>query len=114
MIFGGDGTTLNATFYNFLNPGHLAYNDSEAGRTGTLPLQVIHSFAQNQIQQNDPIYYNWIILDTCSSASVLENKVLAKNVRNCKSDKELIMLTNGVHLSVDKTGELLFLTMKFT
>ena len=49
---GRYGTTLNATCSNCRNPGHLVYNCSKAGRTDTCYIQVIHSFAQNQIQQN--------------------------------------------------------------
>ena len=46
-LFPGKGSTaLNATCYNFRNPGHISYNFSEVGRTVTSSLQGIRSFAQ--------------------------------------------------------------------
>ena len=75
------GTTLNDACYNCRNPGHITWKKSEAGCTGTCSLQVVHSFAKKQIQQNDPIKYNWVLLDTCSSANVLRNVFGLKNVQ---------------------------------
>ena len=63
---------IKYNFYNCHNMGHIYYNCSEAGHTGTCYHQVIHSFARNQIQHNDPTNKNWIILDTCYSSSVLK------------------------------------------
>ena len=93
--------------------GHLADNCSEAARTGICSLLVIQNFSQNQIQQIYPINNNWVLLGTCSLASVLKNAYLAKNVRNCNSDDKLLMLTNSRHLSFNQMGDLLLLPMKF-
>ena len=69
LVLGKDGKTLNAVCYNCRN---LGYNCPGAGCTGTCSLQVVHNFAQNQIQQNEPINDNWVILETCSFESVLK------------------------------------------
>ena len=80
LVHGRNRTTLNDACYNCRNPSHLAYNFSEACRTGKCYLQVIYIFAQNKIQQNNPINKNWVLLETYSSASVLKNVSLEKNV----------------------------------
>ena len=72
LVPGKDGTTLNSTCYNCHNPGHLAYNFPEAGRTGTCFLQIIHRLTQKQTHQNYPINNNCLLLDTFSSASFLK------------------------------------------
>ena len=111
-VLGKDRTTLNSTCYNCCKPGHLAYSCPDAGRIGTCSFQVIHSFAQKQIQKNDPIDNNWVLLEMFSSSSVLKNASLATNVRNCNSEEKLLMLTNGGHISFNQMGDLLQLPMK--
>ena len=114
LVPGTDGTTLNATCYNCSTPGNLAYNCSEAGRTGTCFIQVTHRFLHTKVQHNEPINNNWILLDTCYSASVLKMHLWQKNVHKCKADEKLLMLTNGGHLSFYQMAELLFFQWQTT
>ena len=113
QVPGRDGTTSNATCYNCRKPDQLAYNCSEAGRTVTCSLQVIYNFTQKKIQKNDPMDNNWVLLDTCSSASVLKNASLAKNVTKCNTEDKLVILTNSGHLSFNWMWDLLLLPMSF-
>ena len=111
LVPGRDGTILYEMCYNCCKPGYLDYNFSEAGCTGTYSIQVIHSLAQKQIQQNDPINNNYILLDTCSSASVQKNILCPKNICKCESDEICIILTNKGQVYFVKMGELIFLPM---
>ena len=86
LVYVRDRTTLNATCYKCCNPDHRDYNCSEAGCTGKCPLQVVHSFAQKQIEKN-LINNNWVILVTCSSASVLKC-IVGKNYETIMQKKK--------------------------
>ena len=37
----------------------------------------------------------WILLDTCSTASVCCNEDLIRDIRECGADEELTVITNG-------------------
>ena len=109
LVSGMDCNMFNATCYTCHRPGHLNWYFSEAGCTGTCSLQVLYSFANNHIQQNYPINKNWIILYTCSSAGVMKNEYLAKNVLNCNEEDKLLIMKNGGHLFFNHMGQLLLL-----
>jgi len=38
---------------------------------------------------------SWIFLDTCSTVSVSNNQKLVTNIKQCKSDEVLTVITNG-------------------
>ena len=110
LVPGRGVATLNATWYKCHKPGHHDYHLTEASRTNICSLHVIHIFAQNQIQKNEPINDNWILLDTCSSVSVMKN-VYLENIQNCNTGGKVLMLTNGGHLSFSQMRSLLLLPM---
>ena len=63
------------------------------------------------MRQNDPITNNCLILDTCSSASVLKNAFLEKNAITFIAAETLLMLKKGGHLYFNQMGKILLLSM---
>ena len=59
------------------------------------------SFTQQSANTIDP---NWILLDTCSTDNVFCNSDLLSNIRNCNSNEELHLLTNGGYSDYNQIG----------
>ena len=114
LVPGKYGKTLNDTCYNCRKPGHLAYNLPEAGRKGTCSLQAVHTFSQKKIQQNEPINDNWVLLDTCSSASVLKMHIWRKMSETATQRRNSwCWQTAGIYLSII-WGSFYYFQWKFT
>ena len=69
-------------------------------------------FCTEAIHKNNSIKDNWVLLDTFSLVSVLNNSYLAKNFRNCNSEEKLLMLMNGGNISFNHMEDLLLLSIK--
>ena len=88
----------NITCYNCNNKGHYSnecpYVEGKRSNNGV-------SFFMRAVMltQNDPsvcdIDPNWVLLDTCSTASVTGNPALVTNIRKCNEEQELHIATNG-------------------
>ena len=57
-----------------------------------------------QTGEGEAIDPNWILLDTCSTDSVFRNKSFLDNVKNCKKDDVLNIISSGGMVSYDTTG----------
>ena len=53
------------------------------------------TLTQNDPTLNGDIDPSWILLDTCSTASVAGNKELVTDIKPCDVDDELVLATNG-------------------
>ena len=94
--------SVNGTFhksitcYNCQNKGHYSnecpYVEAKRGGVNLLMRAVA-------LTQNDPsvcdINPNWILLDTCSTASVAGNSNLVTDIKHCENENELYVATNG-------------------
>ena len=105
------GTTLNATCYNFRKPVNLAYNFSDAGRTFTWSLQIIHSFAQKLFQKISQSITIWCAVGHLFISKCVEKCIFGGKTQNCNTEDKLLMLKNEGRLSINQMGEMLFLLM---
>ena len=100
----------NITCYNCNNKGHYSnecpYVDEKKERNSGV------SFFMRAVMltQNDPsvgeINPHWILLDTCSTASVAGNPHLVTNIRKCIKDEELHIATNGGGMTYEHVADL--------
>ena len=98
VVPGTDGTTIDLQCYRCQDFGHLANNcpaDSPRACTDTGRRGV--GLMQCSFNQGDDalIPRSWLLLDTCSTCSVINNKDLVKNLRVCNEDEILDVHTNG-------------------
>ena len=98
LVAGTDGRTVERECYHCHNWGHIAplcpnrnSNDSSSGgRSGRSCTQ----FFCTQ-QHGDFLPASWVLLDTCSTASVCSNPTLVSNIRECDKNDTLTLTTNG-------------------
>lgn len=55
---------------------------------------------------------NWILLDTCSTASVCKNPSLVSNIKPCNDDDRLHIVTNGGSMCYEMIADFNFLPLK--
>ena len=99
----------NITCYNCQNPGHYSNEclyveaKSSSGGVNLLMRAVL-------LTQNDPsvgeINPSWVLLDTCSTASVSGNPNLVSNIRPCDPDDGIHIATNGGGMEYDSIADL--------
>ena len=107
LVAGVNGSYFKGiTCYNCQNMGHYS-NDCpyvNAKKGVNLHMRAI------TLTQNDPtvgeINPNWILLDTCSTASVAGNASLVTNIRPCDAGDELHIATNGGGMRYDMQAQL--------
>ena len=119
VVTGGENNKLvasvNDTFhkgitcYNCDNKGHYSnecpYVDGSRSTGGVnLLMRAI------TLTQNDPFVRDinpaWVLLDTCSTASVGGNPDLVSNIRKCEPGNEIHIATNGGGMKYDLTAQL--------
>ena len=74
-------------------------------------LQKVVSFTQAK-KDTDIVNKNWLLMDTCSTASMCNNLKLVKNVRECSRGQKLKIYTNGGELKYDKVVDFIYLPME--
>jgi len=85
-------------------------NNSSTNRSGTSLLQ--HELGVMLTQANTIINPNWILLDTCSTNSVFNNDIFLTNVKRCKDDDVLHIVSNdGGSFTYDTIGHFGLLDM---
>ena len=60
------------------------------------------------MQNSDVINKTWIILDTCSTYSMINDLYCVEDVNNCAKDEDLTVLTNRGLPLFDRKGGLTF------
>ena len=114
MVPGTDGRLVENECYICHKKGHISWYCPEAGNTGPPPRDkkslncTQFGFVQqsggdksvkvkgSKVEKNcNIINPKWILLDTCSTASVCCNRDLVRNVRDCNEDEVLTIVTNG-------------------
>ena len=60
----------------------------------------------NKNDVKDVIPATWILLDTCSTASVTYNESFIENARTCSDEENLELSTNGDPISFKQIGVL--------
>lgn len=63
--------------------------------------------SQNDVK--DVIPPTWILLNTCSTASVTNDESFIENIRTCSNEENLKLSTNGGPISFNQIGHLKFL-----
>ena len=105
----------NITCFNCQHPGHRANDCPEGqgsgggGRRGRQYMMI--GTQLSQLITDDLIPSTWILLDTCSTASVSNNSTLVTNIRDCTDEERLILNTNGGSVSFDQMADLKLLPM---
>ena len=111
-VAGTDGRIVDTDCYRCLQPGHIACvcpvtaadltDVRRANHKNANLLQAALGFAQGE----DEILHTWILLDTCSTASVAKTHSLVKNITTCSPNDVLTVHTNGGQKSFLSTAEL--------
>jgi hypothetical protein len=93
LVPGRDGTCIKVQCWNCGKWGHTAPNCTEERRQrqGSQYMQVGYGFGQN----DSHIPLSWVLLDTCSTASVFCNYKLVEDLIVCSEEEELVIQTNG-------------------
>ena len=110
MVPGTDGKVVDNECFICRKKGHISWYCPEAGNTGP-PSRAKKNYnctqfgfvqrcgdlkgAGKEKSESSVINPNWILLDTCSTASVCCNRELVRDVRDCKKDEILEIVTNG-------------------
>ncbi len=63
-------------------------------------------------KQSGLIPEDWILLGTCSTDNVVNNKVLVDNLRGCYDDEKLTVYTNGGKLTFGEIGNFKYLPLQ--
>ena len=108
---GTDGATVHRQCYKCFKWGHLANKCPNPPAQNVQALQVGISLVQATPSTKSVISSTWILLDTCSTDSVMNNIEFVSNVRNCSSDEVLRIHTNGGQQVFSKIGRLKFLPL---
>ena len=105
-----DGKIVDAECYVCQKRGHISWYCPEVGNTGPPPRDsrgvncaqvglMQRNVSKKEIggsgKKENIVNPNWILLDTCSTASVCCNEELVRDIRKCKQDEELTVITNG-------------------
>jgi hypothetical protein len=90
-------------------PAHCIHNPRSSGGgsgrgRGASMMQVCFGFTQ--LDDNALIPPSWLLLDTCSTSSVSNNKDNVGTIRDCSQDECLKMFTNGGSTFYDKIAPL--------
>ena len=115
LVAGVDGKTHNIECYNCHKFGHYASQCPESPvikNTGVDLLQKKVLFIQSDTTDDTMISKDWILLDTCSTDNVCNNRQLVKNIRKCGPDNSLEIRTNGGSIVYDNIGDLMLLPLK--
>ena len=75
------------------------------GRSGTNHLMIGVQLIQKTIKAVNTF---WIILDTCSTTSMRNNKYLIKNIQNSIDVDSLVLSTNGGKINFNRYADLFF------
>ena len=81
-------------------------NNQNSGNTqsGTSLVQVGYSLTQASVEPQDHISPSWILLDTCSTDSVFNNKSFLSNIQNCDNGDGLHIVSNGGSMTYNSTA----------
>ena len=101
---GTDGAMVHRQCYKCFKWGHLANKCSNSPAQNVQALQVGISLVQATPSKKSVISSTWILLDTCSTDSVMNNIEFVSNVRNCSSEEVLRIHTNGGQQVFSKIG----------
>ena len=115
VMTGTDGKIVDAECYICHHRGHISWYCPEAGNTGPPPREaknlncaqvgLMQRSTENldceseKVQQNSVINPEWILLDTCSTASACCNANLVRDIRKYNDGEELTIITNGGSLT---------------
>ena len=69
------------------------------------------TLTQKNNNDKDIINDNWILLDTCSTVNVCKNALIITNVRKCRKDEELTIVTNGGSQDYNQIGFFKYLSI---
>ena len=99
LVAGRDGSKVYKRCYNCNRMGHVRAQCPES-RSGTSVLQFRYNFLQSGGAGTDGtrdkvVNKNWILLDTCSTASVGNNQALVHNIHACPPEEQLTLVGQG-------------------
>ena len=111
LIPGTDGRVFDILCYNCNKKGHYASCCPEtSSRVGASNLQVGNILTQ--VCKQGLIPPDWILLDTCSTDNVVNNKAMVTNLQKCSEEDYLKIYTNGGALEYNQMGDFVHLPLK--
>ena len=106
---GRDGVPIRVRCYNCNKWGHYANQcPTNRGRRGAGLVQIGLNFSQN----HGGIPKTWVLLDTCSTASVACNSDLVTEIQGCSKDEVLTIYTNGGSQHYEKKAKMMLFPLK--
>ena len=107
---GTDGRIVDRLCYCCNQRGHIDTfcPQSQEGQSGIGVLQVVLTQHKEGL-----ILSSWLLLDTCSTASVCKNAKYVTNLTKCGPDEVFHIATNGGYKSYYERRFLKFLAWKF-
>ena len=108
-VSGTDGNIVQRQCYRCYKWGHLSNKCPD--RPNVQALQLGISLAQTGDVADNMISKSWILLDTCSTDSVVNNLSFVTDIRDCNEQETLKIHTNGGALAFTKLGILKFLPL---
>ena len=115
LVAGNDGKIHNVECYNCRSFGHYASQCPEVSMTKNTGVDLLNKgvlFVQPTRADDAIINKDWILLDTCSTDNVCNNKALVSKIRKCEDNESLEIRTNGGSIVYNYIAELKILPLK--
>jgi hypothetical protein len=106
---GRDGKVHDVTCYNCNEDGHFSNQCPEKDRRQKNVTLAQFSLAQKDLAIINP---NWILLDTCSTVSVICNPNLVSNIKSVATNDGMTIVMNGGSQFFNQTADLNILPLK--
>ena len=96
LVSGDDGRVFDIIYYNCNKRGHYASNfPGQANRVSVSNLQYGHLLSQIK-EEKGLIPHGWILLDTCSTDNIINNRNLVNGITSCITYMQSLQYRKGL------------------